>query len=275
VLNEAATIGPIIDTLVAMHTDSLVDRVVVLDGSSTDGSAAIAASRGADVFDQSSLLAEYGPAEGKGDAIWRSLAVLTSDILCFFDGDLDSFSRSYVVGLVGALLTNPQIEFVKAAFSRPFRDERGQISGEAGRVTEEMARPMLELFYPDLCCFRQPLSGQFAISRELLASLPLSTGYGVDIGLLIDVYRSKGLRHMAEVDIGQLQNAHQSLAQLEPMSYQVGLAIVQRLESESRLAPSERSSYHFWDNVTGTSRQLDLDVITRPPFDSLAVSSQR
>lgn len=166
VLNEAATIGPIVDTLIAMRTDGLVDRVVVLDGSSTDGSAAIAASRGADVFDQSSLLSEYGPARGKGDAIWRSLAVLTSDVLCFFDGDLDCFSRNYVVGLVGALLANPEVELVKAAFSRPFRDEGGRISGEAGRVTQEMAKPMLELSIPT-CAVFDSLS---AVSSQYLAS---------------------------------------------------------------------------------------------------------
>ncbi len=267
VLNEAATIGAIVETLAAMRADGLIDQVVVLDAASTDGSRTIAAQGGAEVFDQSSLMAEHGPARGKGDAIWRSLAVLSGDLLCYFDGDLDGFSRSYVVGLLGALLTNPDVEFVKAAFSRPFRDERGRVAGEAGRVTEEMARPMLERFYPALCRFRQPLSGQFAVSRKLLGSLPLSTGYGVDVGLLIDVYRAVGIGRMAEVDIGRLQNAHQTLTQLEPMAYQVGLAVRQRLESEGRLAASEPSP--------GGPAGPYMDVIARPPFDAVRAPGAR
>jgi glucosyl-3-phosphoglycerate synthase len=273
VRNEASTVGPIVDTLIAMRADGLLDQVVVVDATSSDGSASIAARRGAEVFDQSSLLADYGPVKGKGDAIWRSLTVLTGDVLCFFDGDLTSFSPSYVLSLAGALLSDSRLSFVKAAFSRPFRNEDGETAGEGGRVTDALARPMLELFYPALCDFRQPLSGQFAASRKLLASLPMSTGYGIDIGLLIDVYRRVGLGGMGEVDIGQLYNAHQTLEELEPMSYQVGLAIVQRLEAEGRLANTERSSYTFWDSVSDESQRLDLAIETRPPLDSFAAAS--
>jgi glucosyl-3-phosphoglycerate synthase len=272
VRDEAGTIGPIVETLAAMRADELLDQVVVVDAASTDGSAAIAASRGAEVFDQSSLMAEYGPVMGKGDAIWRSLSVLTGEILCFFDGDLAGFSPDYVNGLAGVLLSDTTISFAKAAFSRPFRDESGETTGEGGRVTDAMARPMLELFYPALCAFQQPLSGQFAASRELLASLPMSTGYGIDIGLLIDVHARIGLAGMAEVDIGVLYNAHQTLEELEPMSYQVGLALVERLESEGRFAPTERSLYELWAGETDDVEALDLAIETRPPFGTLGTT---
>lgn len=275
VRDEAPTIGPIVDTLVAMRDDRLLDQVVVVDAASADGSGALAAARGADVFDQSSLLAEYGPVLGKGDAIWRSLSVLDSDVLCFFDGDLATFSREYVVALAGELLSDERLSFVKAAFSRPFRDERGQTTGEGGRVTEAMARPLLELFYPALCDYRQPLSGQFAITRELLASLPISTGYGVDVGLLIDVFRRVGLDGMSQVDIGSLYNAHQTLQELEPMAYQVGLALMQRLEAEGRLTPTARAAYPVWGDGSHEPALLDLDVHTRPAFDSLAAAATR
>jgi glucosyl-3-phosphoglycerate synthase len=217
-------------------------------------------------------MAGYGPVKGKGDAIWRSLAVLTGDIVCYFDGDLTSFASGYVIGLAGALLYDSDLSFVKAAFSRPFRDKSGQTTGEGGRVTDAMARPMLELFYPPLCHFRQPLSGQIAASRKLLTSLPVSTGYGIDIGLLIDVYCRLGLGGMAEVDIGPLYNAHQTLDELEPMSYQVGLAIVHRLEADKRLAPTERTLYSLWDETSDDTEQLDLAIETRPPFDSVSAT---
>jgi glucosyl-3-phosphoglycerate synthase len=274
VRNEAKTIGPIVETLVAMRADGLIDQVVVVDAS-TDGSGTRARRGGAEVFDQSSLAANYGPVKGKGDAIWRSLAVLTGEVVCFFDGDLTSFSSDYVSGLAGVLVSNSSVSFAKAAFSRPFRNERGETAGEGGRVTEEMARPMLQLFYPELCSFQQPLSGQFAASRQLLTSLPMSTGYGIDIGLLIDVYRSVGLAGMAEINIGALYNAHQTLEELEPMSYQVGLAVAQRLESDGRLAHVDRSYYRSWDGVSDNAEPLDLAIETRPPFDTLAASPAR
>jgi glucosyl-3-phosphoglycerate synthase len=267
VLNEAATIGPIAETLTLMRDGGLLDQVVIVDGASTDESAEIAAACGAEVFDQSSLMSEYGPVKGKGDAIWRSLAVLTGDILCFFDGDLDSFSPAYVMGLAGAMLARPHLAFVKAAFSRPFRDGNGDTSGEGGRVTEEMAKPMLNLFYPELSCFRQPLSGQFAASRQLLSSLPISTGYGVDVGLLIDVHRSVGIDSMGEVHIGKLHNSHQTLMDLEPMAYQVSLAVLRRLEAEGRLSSeSGQGPYILFDETTGDIRSLDLEIEDRPSF---------
>ncbi len=269
VRNEADTLGPILDTLVGMRSDGLLDQVVVVDATSGDGSGAIAADRGAEVFDQSSLMASYGPAKGKGDAIWRSLAVLTGDIVCYFDGDLTSFTSGYVIGLAGALLYDSHLSFAKAAFSRPFRDKSGQTTGEGGRVTDAMARPMLELFYPPLCYFRQPLSGQIAASRKLLRSLPMSTGYGIDVGLLIDVYCRLGLSRMAAVDIGPLYNAHQTVDELESMSYQVGLAIVHRLEAGNRLADTAQTLYSIWDETTDETQQLDLAIETRPPFDAI------
>jgi len=275
VRNEASTIGPIVETLTALRSEGLLDQVVVVDAASGDNSGAIAASCGAEVFDQSSLMTAYGPVRGKGDAIWRSLEVLTGDIVCFFDGDLTSFTASYVLGLAGALVAHSDLAFAKATFSRPYRDEQGETTGEGGRVTEAMARPMLELFYPPLCAFHQPLSGQFAASRELLASLPISTGYGVDIGLLIDAYCRVDLRGMAEVDIGTLYNAHQTLEELEPMSYEVGLAVVQRLEAAGLMEKTDRGPYSFWNNASNDIQQLDLAVQTRPPFDSISTAPAR
>jgi glucosyl-3-phosphoglycerate synthase len=277
VVDEAATIGPIAATLVTMREEGLLDQVVVVDGASTDESAEIAASRGAEVFDQSSLMCEYGPVKGKGDAIWRSLSVLSGDVLCFFDGDLEDFGRPYALGLVGAMLSHPDLAFVKAAFSRPYRDGSGATLGEGGRVTEETAKPMLELFYPALSSFRQPLSGQFAAARELLASLPISTGYGIDIGLLIDAYNAVGIESMAEVHIGQLRNAHQTLVDLEPMAYQVGLALVERLRDEGRFsseAPGRRP-YPLFDEATDSVRLLDLEIERRPPFNDAISASRR
>lgn len=274
VQDEAATIGAIVDILVQMRGDGLLDQVVVVDGASPDGSADIAARSGATVYDQASLLPEFGAVRGKGDAMWRALSVLDTDIVAFFDGDLEDFRRSYVVGLIGPLLERSDLVFVKAAFQRPFRAATGDLGNEGGRVTEGMAKPLLRLLYPDLTAFQQPLSGQIAARGNLLRSLPISTGYGVDVGLLIDVYRSVGLAGMAEVDIGVLLNAHQALTTLEPMSFQVALAVTERLRAEGRYSGETQPLYFLPDEEEiGGGQWLDLEIFERPPIVSLTARS--
>jgi glucosyl-3-phosphoglycerate synthase len=228
--NEAATIGRIVDALVPE-----VAQVVVVDASSTDGTGRVAAERGAEVYDESELVPEVGPVMGKGDAMWRSLTVLTRDVVCFVDGDSEDLGAHFVRGLAGPLLADPSIQYVKGFYRRPFKHGGVTEPEGGGRVTELTARPLLQLFYPELGACRQPLAGEIAARRSLLERLPWVTGYGGEIAQLIDVYREVGIGAMAQVDLEVRQNQHQPLAALAPMASEVAAAVATRLHREGRL----------------------------------------
>ncbi len=234
--NEAATIGPILERLIPLRAAGAVDEVLVLDDSS-DVTGEIAAALGADVRDQSSLCPEYGPVRGKGDAMWRGLAAARGEIVCFLDADSGHFGEHFACGLIGAVACLPGVEFAKAHYRRPFRLEGVDLPDGGGRVTELTARPALELFYPELTAFRQPLAGEVAARRSLLERLPFVTGYGVDVALLIDAWRAAGLDAMAQVDLEVRQNRHQSLEELAPMARAVLAAVMSRVAREGRAEP--------------------------------------
>ena len=242
--DEGGTIGRIVETLVDLRRRAVIDEVVVIDAASTDGTARIAAELGADVYDQSDLLPEMGPVLGKGDAMWRSLSVVTGDVVCFVDADSEDFGPHFVSGLIGPILCEPGVEYVKGFYRRPFKSAGVTEPDGGGRVTELTAKPLLSLFYPDLAAVRQPLAGEFAARRSLLERLPWATGYGVEIAQLIDAYREVGLDALAQVDLDVRQNRHQRLSALGPMASAVAAAVAARLAREGRLeaapAVSER-----------------------------------
>jgi len=234
--NEARTIGPILSELMPLRALGVVDQIVVVDRSSDD-TAEIARRLGAEVHSQDDLMPELGPVLGKGDAMWRALPVLTGEVICFLDADSEEFGAHFASGVLGPVLCRPEISFVKGFYRRPFRIGETTVPDGGGRVTELTARPLLNLFYPDLAAIRQPLAGEIAARRELLERLPFATGYGVDIGLLIDVYAAIGLDGIAQVDLEVRQNAHQPLRDLGPMASAVLETVAARLEREGRLAP--------------------------------------
>jgi glucosyl-3-phosphoglycerate synthase len=235
--NEARTIGQIIQALVPLKECGLVDQLVVVDDSSDD-TADIARRLGAEVHAQASLLPELGPPRGKGDAMWRSLTVLRGELICFLDADSEGLGPHFAYGLLGPLITRPGVSFVKGFYRRPFRVGDTTYPDGGGRVTELTARPLLNLFYPELGKFEQPLAGEVAARRDLLEQLPFVTGYGVDIALLIDAYATVGMPGLAQVDLDVRQNAHQSLRELGPMASAVLKAVASRLEQEGRLRDS-------------------------------------
>jgi glucosyl-3-phosphoglycerate synthase len=171
----------------------------------------------------------YGPALGKGDAMWRSLSVARGDIVMFADADTRDFSEHFLYGTLGPILALPGVQFTKAAYRRPFTQHSESVVDGGGRVTELMAKPLLNFYRPELTGFVQPLAGEFAAYRELFTSLPFLTGYGVELALLIDVLGEVGLPAMAQVDLGSRQNRHQSLWDLTRMSSTVLRAMVRRL----------------------------------------------
>ncbi len=225
----AATLGPIARSAAALRDRGLLDEVLVVDACSRDGSAGIAAEAGIEVLQEDQIERELGPARGKGDAMWRALSTLDSDIVAYADADTEDFGEQFLTGLLGPLLCDPDIQFVKGFFRRPFREGATLLPEGGGRVTELMARPLLNLHAPELAVFDQPLAGEIAARRDLLERIPFSAGYGVEIAMLIDAWRVVGLDGLAQVDLGVRQNRHQPLRDLSAMSYAVLVAASTRL----------------------------------------------
>jgi glucosyl-3-phosphoglycerate synthase len=225
--DEARTIAGIVEPLVRLREVGVLDQVAVVDASS-DGTGDIARRLGAEVYEQSALMPEYGRVLGKGDAMWRALSVLHGDVISFVDADTEDFGAHFACGLVGPLVTNPDVRFVKGFYRRPFKlgDEVSPDGG--GRVTELTARPLLDVFYPELSWIRQPLAGEIAGRRELFDRLPFATGYAVEIAMLIDAARIAGVGAIAQVDLDVRQNRHQALSDLGPMAAAVMNAVLSR-----------------------------------------------
>jgi glucosyl-3-phosphoglycerate synthase len=202
-----------------------------------DGTGAIARAHGAEVYSENELMPEYGPALGKGDAMWRSLSVARGDIVMFADADTRDFEEHFIYGTLGPILTLPDVQFTKAAYRRPFTQEQQSVVDGGGRVTELMAKPLLNFYQPLLTGFVQPLAGEFAAHRQLLRHLPFLTGYGVELALLIDVLDQVGLPSMAQVDLGSRQNRHQPLWDLTRMSSTVLRAMARRLPGTPEVPP--------------------------------------
>ena len=277
--NVADTIGPILDAVVELRERTgLVDQVLVIDADSPDGTAEVARDHGAEVYSENELMPGYGPALGKGDAMWRSLSVARGDLVMFADADTRDFSEHFIYGTLGPLLTLPGIRFAKAAYRRPFTPQAESVTDGGGRVTELMAKPLLNLYRPELAGFVQPLAGEFAAPRRLLTSLPFLTGYGVELALLIDVLGVVGLPAMAQVDLGSRQNRHQPLWDLARMSSTVLRAMARRLPGGEPQVPGQRQpdvlelGRETYLHAVATETGLRLDehlneLVERPPLD--------
>ncbi len=235
----AQTVGSIVERLQSLREAGAVDEIVVLDADSSDGTATVAAAAGARVLSESELMPGYGPVLGKGDAMWRALGSLEGELVCFLDADTEGFSSHFASGLLGPLVCEPGVVFAKGFYRRPLVAE-GEAAGEGGgRVNQLTARPALELFFPELEAVRQPLAGEVAARRDLLESIPFATGYGVEIAMLIDVWRRVGLEGLAQVDLEEHRNRHQPLSALAPMAFTVLATLARRMEQEGRLGAVE------------------------------------
>jgi glucosyl-3-phosphoglycerate synthase len=228
----AGTIGATVRAVAGLRRLGLVDQLLVIDADSPDGTATVAAEAGAEVHREADLLPEAGPVEGKGDAMWRGLSVATGEIVVYLDGDVRDFGAHFVTGLLGPLLAGPGTDFVRGFYRRPLALAGAEeIADGGGRVTELTARPLLELLVPELAAFRQPLAGECAARRDLLTAIPFTTGYGVEIAMLVDVWRRIGIERMAQVDLGTKRNSHQSLAGLSVMARDVIAALAAELDA--------------------------------------------
>jgi glucosyl-3-phosphoglycerate synthase len=235
----AETVGQVVGALAKLRQAGVIDEIAVVDAASADGTAAVARRAGAVVWQEAELMPAYGPVLGKGDAMWRALSALSGELVCFLDADSEGFSAHFATGLLGPLVCERGISFVKGFYRRPFAQAEVEDADGGGRVNRLTARPALQVFYPELAQVRQPLAGEVAAPRQLLESLPFATGYGVEIAMLVDVWREHGLEAMAQVDLDEHHNRHQPLSALTPMAATVLATLAGRLEDEGRLQGAE------------------------------------
>lgn len=209
-LNEEATVGAIVEALRRdlMEDVPLIDELMVVDSGSTDRTSEVAAAAGAKVVHRDEILPRLPAVPGKGEVLWRSLLATSGEIVCFVDADLREFDSRFVSGILGPLLTEPSVQMVKAMYDRPL-GEAPSGARQGGRVTELVARPLLNLHWPQLAGVVQPLGGEYAARRSLLERLPFPVGYGVELGLLIDTLHLAGLDALAQVDVGVRKHRHQ------------------------------------------------------------------
>ncbi|MDX3385084.1 glucosyl-3-phosphoglycerate synthase [Streptomyces niveiscabiei] len=270
-LNEEATVGDIVAVIRhdLMLQVPLVDELVVVDSGSTDRTAEVAASAGARVVHRDAILPRIPALPGKGEVLWRSLLATTGDIVCFIDADLRDFSSDFVSGIVGPLLTDPDVDLVKGMYDRPLAGA----SGQGGRVTELMARPLLNLHWPQLAGFVQPLGGEYAARRSLLEQLPFPVGYGVELGMLVDALHLVGLDALAQVDIGVRKHRHQDGQALGRMSAAIYRTAQLRLARGHLIRPSLTQFERGEDGFE--ARTYSVDTEERPPMVEIAEYARR
>ena len=232
-LDEEPTVGEIVKGVLTLG--SLVDEVLVIDSGSVDRTAEVARAAGAAVHHRDDILPAVGSRPGKGEVLWKALAVAKGDILVYIDADLTDFRPHFVTGLLGPLFADPATLMVKAFYDRPLLDVS---AAGGGRVTELAARPLLNAHYPELAGVVQPLAGEYAARRELLEALPFAAGYGVETGLLIDTFRRSGLDAVAQVDLGQRTHGHQDTAALGRMAATIVHTINARVSPRGALWPT-------------------------------------
>ncbi|WP_245716151.1 glucosyl-3-phosphoglycerate synthase [Micromonospora peucetia] len=279
--NEEATVGAIVSTVREhlMERVALVDELIVVDSRSTDRTAQVARAAGAEVVSQDAMTRGLPRLTGKGDALWAGLAAADGDIVAFVDADLREFRPHFVTGLIGPLLTDPSVDFVKGFYHRPLVGVSSVEADGGGRVTELMARPMLNLFWPELAGFVQPLAGEYAGRREVLERVPFVSGYGVETAMLIDLLELVGLDALAQVDLGERKHRHQDTAALGRMSAQIMLTAWSRLQRRGWAAPGAMPAALLTQFRRGGSDALpnldreivvnDVSVEERPPLAEL------
>jgi len=274
-LDEADTVGAVVDVVrrELVERVRLVDELVVLDSGSSDATAAVAEAAGATVVRGCDVLPAYGVRTGKGEALWKSLDATDGELLVWLDADLVDVDARFVTGLLTPLLTEPAVSFVKAAYDRPLR-AAGQLEATGGgRVTELVARPLLNLHWPALAGLIQPLAGEYAGRRSLLEALPFVSGYGVELGLLVDVLAAAGLDAIAQVDLGRRVHRNSPDAALGRMASAVLRTAELRLGRDpgaGALTQFRRGADGDWEPLVG-----DVVVAERPPMRTVPEYARR
>lgn len=268
-LNVEGTVGEIVESLRSSWCAGprrLIDELVVVDSRSEDGTARIAREAGATVVQDDEVLPGIGRGRGKGEAMWKSLACTSGDIVAWIDADTHRFDPGYLPGLLHPLVTEPEVSYVKGFYHRPLAS-----SGLGGaRVTEICARPLFNMFYPSLAAIAQPLAGEAAGRREVLERLPFFTGYGVETGLLIDMLERHGIGAIAQVDLGERVQDHQSTVALGRMAYAILQVVMRRLVDSGRAPGDLALAGAYLQPMLAESgielHEADVHLAERPPM---------
>ena len=280
-LNEEETVGKVITTIKKALMDDvpLLDEIVLIDSDSTDRTRQIAEDLGIPVFIHQKLLPELGARRGKGEALWKCLLVTKGDIIAWIDTDIINIHPRFVYGVLGPLLLEPNIQLVKGFYRRPIRVGDKIQAGGGGRVTELAARPLLNLFYPELSGVVQPLSGEYAGRRVALEKAVFFSGYGVEIGLLIDIFEQFGLRAIAQVDLLERIHRNQGLEALSKMSFAIIQSVLRKLESRYERAIIEDVNKTMklirWSKGGYSLEVEEVAELERPPMASVTAYQER
>jgi len=246
--DEERTVAAVVAAIARLKADTgLVDELVVMDSDSTDATAEAAAAAGATVYQARQVAPELGAFPGKGEALWKSLLVTKGDLLVFVDADLTHWGPHFVTGLLGPLLADPRVRLVKGFYERLYSGQDGSVTADGGRVTELVARPLLSLWWPELTAVVQPLAGEWAARRDLMESLSIPVGYGIELAVLLDTARDYGLDAIAQVDLGRRGHKHQASHDLALMAAELLLVAERR-----RRAPQQQPS--------ATTKQADVQL---------------
>ena len=275
-LNEEMTIGKEIVILKSELHDRypLIDEIAVIDSGSTDRTREIAASFGADVYLASDYLPQYGQQRGKGENLWKALYLLKGDIIVYIDSDINNIHPRFVYGLVGPLIQNPDIHYVKAFYDRPLAFTGGLRPTGGGRVTEILIRPLFNLFYPDLAFILQPLSGEYAGRRSILEQIPFPVGYGVETAMLIDIYGKLGLDGFAQTDLDRRVHRNQDTVALGRMAFGVLRTFIRRLVRDGKAQfaeelPSLMRQFEVEEGRRYQTKEYTIEEVERPPMIEL------
>jgi glucosyl-3-phosphoglycerate synthase len=275
-LNEGETIAPLVARLRSELRDRcpLLDEIAVIDSGSVDQTLELAAEAGADVYRAADILPELGRYCGKGENLWKAVYQLRGDILVFLDGDVTTVHPGYVTGLVGPLLHRPEIGYVKSFYERTGGLPSDSAAPGGGRVTELLIRPFFSLYYPELTAVIQPLSGEYAVRREILQQLYFPVGYGVETAHLIDVHHTHGLACLAQTDLDRRHHRCRSTSDLGRMAFAILQVLNRRLQEQGMLLHGAKGGnvLHQFQQQEGEYRQIQhlIEEHERPPMVEVA-----
>lgn len=274
-LNEEKTIGKEIVMFKSELVDRypLLDEIAVIDSGSVDRTCDIASTFGADVYLSGEILPQYGEKKGKGENLWKAVYELEGDIIVYVDADIKNIHPRFAYGLVAPLIYRPEIHYVKAFYDRPLAFSQGVRPSGGGRVTEILVRPLFSLFFPDLTGLIQPLSGEYAVRREVLDKIPFPIGYGVETSHLIDVYEKWGLEAIAQVDLDQRVHRNQETRDLGKMAFGILRAFLHRAAALDVIGelPELSTMLRQFQAKDKTFEQILFEIVEeeRPPMIEL------
>jgi glucosyl-3-phosphoglycerate synthase len=275
-LNEERTIGKevVIFKSELMHRYPLLDEIAVIDSGSNDRTLEVASSFGADTYLSSDILPEEGSKKGKGENLWKAIHQLKGDIIVYIDADIKNIHPRFVYGLLGPILHRPEVSYVKAFYDRPLAFSDSVRPSGGGRVTEILTRPLFSLFFPEISAIIQPLSGEYAVRRSVLESIPFPVGYGVETSHLLDVYKTHGMKAFAQTDLDQRVHRNQETRALGKMAFGILQTFLKRLQSYGTLNiegtfETVLRQFQARDDVYETIEH-DIPEYERPPMITVA-----